>query len=193
MRDVDVRTALHAKVLRDHHNDPNALVIDELPVWYGTARVDVAVVNGRLEGFEIKSDRDTLERLSEQQRIFGGVFDRMTLVVGRKLFERASVAIPEWWGIKLAQPGPRRAVHFEVMRPAHSNPAIDPIAVAALLWNAELQSVLERRGALRGYRGANRDKLCHRAVEVLRLTDLRSEVRACLKARSDWRPDARRT
>lgn len=193
MRDADVRLALHAKVLRDHHADPDTLVLNEFAVWYGTARVDIAVVNGRIEGYEIKSDRDTLERLPQQQRIYATVFDRLTLVVGQKLFEKASASVPEWWGIKLARPGPRGAVHFEMVRAPRINPSIDPVAVAALLWNAELTSILERHGALRGYRGVSRDKLCRRAVEVLPLTDLRAEVRACLKARTDWRSDAPRT
>ena len=193
MRDCDVRAALHAKVLAEHHDQPDTLVMDELALWYGTARVDVAVVNGRIHGFEIKSDRDTLERLEGQARIYSNVLDRVTLVVGTKHLERALRESPEWWGVKVAKQGPRRAVHFEEVRTPKMNPAVDPVAVAALLWCEELEDVLADVDAVRGYRGKSRDILSRRAAEVLRLTDLRSAVRARLKARGNWRAGAQRT
>ena len=84
MRDRDVRKALHHKVLKEHHGDTNTLVLDELGLRHGVARVDVAVVNGYLHGFEIKSDSDTLDRLPSQVTIYNAVLDRATLVVGEK-------------------------------------------------------------------------------------------------------------
>ena len=187
MRDCDVRAALHAKVLAEHHGQPDTLVIDELALWYGTARVDVAVVNGRIHGFEIKSDRDTLERLDGQARIYNAVLDRVTLVVGTKHLPRALHESPEWWGVKVARQGPRRAVHFEEIRAPRMNPAVDPVAVAALLWCEELEEMLAALNAVRGCRGKSRDILSRRAAEVLALTDLRAAVRARLKARGNWR------
>lgn len=193
MRDCDVRAALHAKVLAEHHGQADTLVLDELALWYGTARVDVAVVNGRIHGFEIKSDRDTLERLEGQARIYNNVLDRVTLVVGVKHLEGAMRASPEWWGVKVAKQGPRRAVHFEEVRAPRMNPSVDPVAVAALLWCDEIEELLAGVSAVRGYRGKSRDVLSRRAAEVLSITDLRSAVRSRLKARGNWRADAPRT
>jgi len=193
MRDCDVRSALHAKVLAEHHGQADTLVVDELALWYGTARVDIAVVNGRIHGYEIKSDRDTLARLPGQMEIYGKVFDRVTLVVGRGHVLNAMAITPAWWGIKLATQGPRRAVHFEQLRPPERNPAIDPIAVAALLWCAELEQILLEAGALRGCKGKSRDFLSRRVVEALPFTDLRAAVRSRLRARGNWRAAARQT
>lgn len=190
MRDADVRAALHAKVLAEHHGQPDTLVVDELAVWYSTARIDIAVVNGRLHGFEIKSDRDTLERLDHQIAVYGTVFDRVTIVVGRKLVDAAATRVPSWWGIKLATQGARRAVHFEERRPPRMNPNIDPVALAALLWCTELEQILLELGALRGLRGKSRDALSKRVAELLPLRDLRDEVRRRLKARGNWRSAA---
>ena len=53
-------------------------------VWSGTVRIDVAVLNGEMCGYEIKSDRDTLERLPFQIEIYSKEFDKLTLVVGRR-------------------------------------------------------------------------------------------------------------
>lgn len=193
LRDSDVRKALHAKVLDEHHGDPNTLVLDELGLWYGVARVDIAVVNGRMHGFEIKSDRDTLDRLPEQALIYGRVLDRVTVVVGHVHAETVRHVVPEWWGIKVAMRGPRGAVHFAEIRAPTTNPSIDPIAVAALLWREELLEVLDAMGAARGVRGKSRDVLSRRLTELLPLDDLRALVRTRLKARPLWRADAPRT
>jgi hypothetical protein len=88
MRDRDVRKALHHTVLKEHHGDTNTLVLDELGLRHGAVRVDVAVVNGHLHGFEIKGDSGTLDRLPSQVAINNAVLDRAMLVVG----ERASPA-----------------------------------------------------------------------------------------------------
>lgn len=193
MRDIDVRRALHKKVLHEHHDQPNTLVLDEFNVWYGTARVDIAVVNGRIHGYEIKSDQDTLNRLPEQARIYSNVFDRVTLVVCETHVERASPIIPQWWGIKVAYAGPRHGVHFREERAPKVNPTIDPVAVAALLWCNELTELLESMNAARGMRGKSRDALTRRLAEIVTLEDLRSMVRTRLKMRTDWRSGATRT
>jgi hypothetical protein len=187
MREADVRSGLHAKVLCEHRDAPDTLVIDELSLWYGAARVDVAVVNGRIHGFEIKSDLDTLERLPEQRRIYCMVLDRVTMVVGRKHLDGTLAAVPDWWGIKLVFAGPRKAVHFEDVRCPRMNPSIDPVALASLLWCEELTDILSAVGAARGVRGKSRDCLSRRVAETLSLTDLRAEVRRRLKARDGWR------
>jgi hypothetical protein len=193
MRDCDVRAALHAKVLSEHHDQPDTLVLDELALWYGTARVDVAVVNGRIHGFEIKSDRDTLDRLEGQARVYNNVLDRVTLVVGVRHLKDALRECPDWWGVKIATQGPRRAVHFEELRAPKTNPAVDPVAVAALLWCEELEQILAGVAAIRGYKGKSRDILSRRAAEVIELTALRSAVRVRLKARGNWRVGVPRT
>lgn len=193
MRDIDVRKALHAKVLDEHHGDPNTLVLDELGLWYGLARVDIAVVNGRMHGFEIKSDCDTLDRLPEQALIYNRVLDRVTVVVGQAHSEAVRRIVPEWWGIKVATRGPRGAVHFAELRAPTNNPTVDPVAIAALLWREELLEILDEMGAARGVRGKSRDVLSRRLTELLPLDDLRATVRARLKKRPLWRADAPRT
>jgi hypothetical protein len=118
MRDIDVRQALWRKVLADHIRDPRTRVVSELGVAYGEARVDIAVVNGRLHGFEIKSDSGTLVRLPSQIEAYNRVFDRVTLVAGRKHIDGLTALIPDWWGVKIATSGIRNAVHFTDLRRA---------------------------------------------------------------------------
>src|SRR5215472_4149028 len=98
MRDYDVRNALCRKVLAEHFRDPATLVVQELGLWHGDVRVDIAVVNGRFHGFEIKSDTDTLSRLPAQMIAYNNVFDRVTIVAGTKHIEAIGNTVPSWWG-----------------------------------------------------------------------------------------------
>jgi hypothetical protein len=54
------------------------IIIDELGLCRGTVRVDIAVVNGVLKGYEIKGDQDTLRRLASQAATYNRIFDTMT-------------------------------------------------------------------------------------------------------------------
>lgn len=189
MRDRDVRDALRRKVLAEHTRDPGTLVIDELGISHGSARVDIAVVNGRLHGYEIKSDADTLQRLPMQAQAYNSVFDRVTIVAGSKHAAHLEDAIPQWWGIKIASQGPRGAVHFTDQRPPRRNPGILPLELARLLWRDEAQAILEAR-AVRGVKGKNRAALYQLLVTHLTLNELRDAVRAALKVREGWRSGA---
>lgn len=145
MRDRDVREALRHKVLAEHTRDPDTLVIDELGVAHGSARVDIAVVNGRLHGYEIKSDADTLLRLPNQALAYSAVFDRVTIVAGSKHADHLEAVVPAWWGIKIATKGPRGAVNFAERRAPRRNPSIAPLELAQLLWRDEALAILEAR------------------------------------------------
>lgn len=186
MRDADVRSALRATVLARHVNDPGTLVVEELGLERGAFRVDVAVVNGRIHGYEIKSDADTLERLPAQVEGYGRVLDRVTLVVGSRHAEAAQRLVPEWWGIYVAE-GEAGQVRLRTARRDRANPGLDLEAVAALLWRDEAVALLTARGRARGLMSKPRRDLCRALVEALSPTELRRCVREALKSRTAWR------
>lgn len=187
MRDRDIRLALHRTVFREHHGDPNTLVVEELGLRHGQCRIDIAVVNGYLHGFEIKSDSDTLERLASQVRVYSAVLDRATLVVGERHLHDAEAALPKWWGIKLATAGSRGGIEFQQYRPFSTNPGVDRIALAELLWHSEVAEHLRQRGATPAMLRQPRARLYQYLVAITTLLELRNIVRASLKARVGWR------
>ena len=67
--DHQIRTALRRHLLQQHIDNHDTLILDELGVRHGTARIDIVVINGVMHGYEIKSDRDTLNRLPEKIRL----------------------------------------------------------------------------------------------------------------------------
>src|SRR5688572_30584359 len=100
MRDRDIRTSLHQQLERAHrHYADETLFIDELGLCQGNARIDLAVVNGSLSGYEIKSECDTLQRLPHQIEVYSRALDYITIVASETHIDKIIVLIPEWWGV----------------------------------------------------------------------------------------------
>jgi len=116
MNDSIIRNNFHRKKLKKYHEDKNTLVIDELGLNHGKNRADIAVVNGLIIGYEIKSSSDTLSRLEEQIKSYNAIFDKVNIIVGSCHLENIQKHLPEWWGIIHAEKGPRGAVKFDLIR-----------------------------------------------------------------------------
>jgi hypothetical protein len=174
---------LKAKLLRDTKRDAGAVVIEELGLSRGHVRVDIAVVNGSLHGYEIKSDRDSLRRLGTQVELYSKVLDRANLVAGERFLSAASTAIPDWWGLIAIVRTPK-AFQLKTVRRAQRNPARDPRILAELLWADDALVLLEERNAAKGLRGKPRRLLWDRVCEHFSVEEIAAAVRARLKARS---------
>jgi hypothetical protein len=185
MRDSHVRAAVLRRLDREYVDDPNTRVVEEMGLWAGSVRVDIAVINGELSGIELKSDRDTLERLPFQSEIYSRIFDRMELVVGARHKEKAKKQVPEWWTITVAAEKDG-TIQLETDRAGERNLEPDPYLIAQLLWKEEALAVLEAKGLAKGWR-SKRAKLIHqRLASELPLAELSNNVRAVLKARDGW-------
>ena len=187
MNDALIRENFHRKVLHRYHSAPDVLVIDELGLQHGRCRADIALVNGRLIGYEIKSDEDTLTRLDEQVGFYSAVFDRATIIVGVKHAKAVRSLVPKWWGIVVGHARAERDVSFQTLRSAGSNRRVDPCAVAQLLWSNEAASILEELGEPPSSLRQRRSVLYERLADLLSLAELRRRVTRCLKARKNWR------
>lgn len=170
--------------------DPDTLMLDELGILNGATRVDIAVINGEIEGFELKSERDTLDRLPTQRDLYNKVLDRISLVVAESHKAAAEAIIPGWWGLWVAT-NCKGTVRVDCERQPEFNPQLDGATLASLLWRDEALAVLDRFDASRGVRSKPREVLYRRLSESLDLDQLRAEVRTALKARAGWRADRR--
>lgn len=186
-RDSDVRAALRKNVISDHIANPGTLVVEELGLNRGSCRVDVAVVNGLLHGYEIKSDSDTLARLPSQVVSYSAVLDKATLVVGASHVARAIPLIPEWWGVRVVTTGARGALVIEPLRPARMNSGIESAALALLLWRDELVAALASLEIEKKKLRAPRAQLAQTLADVMPLKELRPLVREQVKRRTGWR------
>src|SRR5258708_25750888 len=88
-----IRTALLEELWETHRQEPEVRIIEELGITHGATRVDIAVVNGSIHGYELKNELATLRRLPQQMRIYNSLLDQVTLVVERNhLFEATNTA-----------------------------------------------------------------------------------------------------
>ena len=179
-RDVDIRKALLANLEVKYSDSSHDLIVEEFGCK--TARADVAVINGFLHAYEIKSDSDSLDRLPSQIDAYQGVFEYVTLICGRRLLERARTAIPKWWGLQKAEFRDGSVLIHE-LRTAKPNPNQNPFAVARMLWKTEALAVLRRFG----HRGVTSrftaDEVWNAVAAHVPIMELTNEVRQAIKAR----------
>jgi hypothetical protein len=183
LADSDIRPALRLRLLAQHAREADSVILEELGLCRGQVRVDLAVVNGLLHGYEIKSDRDSLRRLSGQVDVYGRVLDRATLVVGERHLSESLEIVPIWWGILRMEPM-YRSPRFKTVRRGRRNPGRDPRSLVELLWLDDAVAMLERRQAARGIKGKPRRAVWDRVCEHFDVEEIATEVRARLKARA---------
>lgn len=186
LKDKDIRVTLISEIAKLNQNNDYRLV-EELVVCDGDARVDIAVINGKLCGYEIKSDRDTLERLSRQIDAYNKTFDYITIVVGEKYKENIIHEIPSWWGIQVALKDTNKVL-IKSIRPAIINDEVDARSVIELLWKDEILKLLKSKG-IKGLSNKNRRKLRDIAMEAIPPNEIIEYTREALKVRKGWRAD----
>lgn len=117
------------------------LAIREFWIPKTRERADLAVINGEMHGFEIKTARDTLKRLPRQVGAYGRVFDRCSAVLAANHLEDALGILPEWWGVLvLESSGGSVSVH----RKSAPNPSPEAETQVRLLWKDEAAAALDR-------------------------------------------------
>ncbi len=188
-RDIDIRPILHANLLNLHKEEPDTIIVDELGVCQGDARVDVAVINGAMHGFEIKSESDTLDRLPNQLELYNKVFDLVTIITGENHVKKIKDLVPSWWGIIKVNKDSEGNVILIDIRKCTNNDGVDPVALVQLLWREEALDLLISRGLEKGYKSKPRKKIWERVVETVPLPELQACVRQQLKNRNNWRAD----
>jgi hypothetical protein len=118
------------------------LLIEEMEV--GAGRIDLALLTpARLVGYELKSDADSLARLSLQIDIYSLYFDEVTLVTGPRWVGNALMATPRFWGVT-AVCETAGAVQVRRFRQAQRNPKANTAHILELLWRYELDEVAKQ-------------------------------------------------
>ena len=184
MRDRDIRTVLSAYLSDRYGHEVDAVLVQEFSL-YEKARADLAVLNGAIHGYEIKSEHDTLERLPSQLQAYERVFDFLTVVSGPRYTAKLSNMLPAWAGLPQATSSPT-GIDLVVIREERPNPNQQSLALAKLLWRREAVDVLASLSLDRGLRSKPLRPLWE-ALSRLPASQLAPLVRETLKRRADWR------
>lgn len=185
--DYDIRSALHRKRLAQLKSHPDTLVIDELGLAHAKSRIDIAVINGCIQGYEIKSAKDSLGRLSSQIAIYSQTLQKLTIVAASRHLEGVLAAVPYWCGVIEAEQGPRGGIRLNVVRSARSNPDIDPVMMAHLLWRPEVLQLLSQIGYAPKELRRTRKQLYELLCEALTPREIVAAIRAFMLQRQAWR------
>lgn len=181
-----LRDLVKSEVPRLVRSRSRALLVEEMEVGLGRARVDLAVIADRLIGIEIKGPKDDVSRLPRQALAYSRCFDRVVLLVDESLANKARPLIPAWWGLVVAMHSDEEFEYRFERRP-RPNPDLDIEALLSLLWREEIdaltQDLLGTATKHRATKRAIRTELCkHVDVDVLRHASLNK-----LRDRNDWR------
>ena len=185
--DPDIREALVEKRLEPRARRSGALVIHELGLAHAKRRVDVAVINGEIHGFEIKSAQDRLDRLPGQIEVYRRSLHRLTLVVAARHVKRVLEIIPSWCGVLKVLVGTRGEISFESVQKTKKNPSVDPFILAHLLWRNEVQEILSEYGAQPATLRAPRAELYRLLVTKTTEPKLTGMIKAAMTERTSWR------
>lgn len=133
-------------------------------------RADLVLANGRLVGFEIKSERDTLKRWESQKVAYTNVFDEVWLCVHSKHLEKAMNQTPCHIGIILTD----NFASLAMVRKAKKNHGMNNVYdLTGLLWREELDELInlcnikiKSRTTKRGVR-----EIIHNEVDLITVRD----------------------
>jgi hypothetical protein len=167
----------------------DGLLVDEFHLPYGAVRADLALINGHLEGFEIKADRDTLARLDRQVEAYTKVFEFSWVVTTSGHLAEVRRRIPRSWGILVARVGAPLS-GIDVVRRAKRNPKQDGHHLTRLLWREELMMKLSELGLSKGLRSKAKLALFAALADGMPVDELAAYVSTCLRTRVDWRVGA---
>ena len=187
MTESAIRSALHAKHLRRAKAHFDTLVIDELGLAHAKSRIDVAVINGCIHGYEIKSAKDSLGRLDAQISIYRQTLHRLTIVAAPRHIAGVMAFAPGWCGVIEAKQGPRGGISFNLVRSAAANPDVDPVMTAHLLWRSEVIDLLIGVGYTPKELRRPRKELYEMLSEAMTLQEITASIRAFMRQRQAWR------
>ena len=171
MNDPEIRALLYPLLLE-------GVYIDELPT--GTTRADVVHITGQfMHGYEVKGDGDTLQRVANQLRCYGEVYDFVTFIVTEKHLSKLLPLLPDWVGVLVAS-----AAGLRPHRPAGYNATVALAPIAKLVLLEDVKQFLLARGlvGVSTLRGREIGQFL-RTTQLVPLSSLAQYVRERLMAR----------
>ncbi|MEC0709722.1 MmcB family DNA repair protein [Bacillus haynesii] len=135
--DKEIRTALISRLT----TYKNCTVSEEVTVPSGKARADVVAVNGHVVAYEIKSDFDSIKRLTTQIYEYDKNFEMNYIVVGQKFAESITKIVPEHWGVIVAEKTRVNTVRLAFLKKARLNPNLSFKAFLSWLPSEEVKKI----------------------------------------------------
>jgi len=185
MQDSDIRKLLHPYLKKENKKYKDTIIVDEFDLCSGLSRIDIAVVNGVIHGYEIKSEEDTLKRLPNQINYYNKSLEKISIATNKFHLKQIRESVPKWWGLIVIKNDSKKNVVTE-LRKAKNNPLLDGNSMLHILWKDELISIIDKYEIEVGVH-SNKRKLRESISNSLGISILSHEVRSALKSRQNWR------
>lgn len=176
MTEQEIRSLLQAKLAASPHGQ-GAAFVSELFIDSFARRADLVMANGKLAAFEIKSERDSLDRLDGQLDTYLRLFEHVTVVCASRHVQGVQARIRDGVGIwQLTEQGT-----FKIVRRGRALPQKSRASWLSFLPVAELRSLMVSHGLIQT---GTRDVLENRAEDIA-VTSIRAHVLAYFKTRRE--------
>lgn len=183
LKDHHIRSVLLGNLKAAYQDSEDTRIINELGIDFGASRIDVAVVNGILHGYEIKSESDTLKRLPQQMEYYNRLFERMTIVTDPKYLEATEQMVPKWWGIQIVNRKPL-SLTLKTIRKGRHKPSQDKELLLKLLWKEDLERFVDYVGYPKKFKSLRKNTLLKMFNNEVDLKTARGFVYDTLKQRN---------
>jgi len=158
MNEIQIKALLKAKLAASQHGH-DAAFVSELFIDDFARRADLVMANGKLSAFEIKSDRDTLDRLDGQLETYLRLFEQVTVVCAERHQAGVEKRVPDGVGVwVLAMDG-----SLKILRKAKTQRQTSHHSWLSFLPVDELRNLLAQHGL---QRTGTRDVLVTRAAGI---------------------------
>lgn len=135
------KAALTHKILLGRHSLQTACMLNEFRV--GECKADLVILNGTATVYEVKSERDSLQRLARQVAAYVKVFARVCVIASEDHVSTVRSIVPADVGVLcLSRRGSISTVREAAERPERTCPA----AIFDCLRTQEAKMLLESRG-----------------------------------------------
>lgn len=173
-----VKAAVIERLIGTGAVNGDAVLISEMAVGDWTRRADIVLANGKLVGFEIKSEADSLSRLQGQLSAFSSIFELFYVVAAARFTDRAEQMIPDGIGLWIAEGGQHVTLCERKRARFHK---LDVDAALSLMTANDIRRLLAANG-INGLRDASRRRL-EELARPLPIKDLTSAARESVKVR----------
>lgn len=185
--DAEIRAELHKKKFDRYAEREDVLVVNELGLAHAKSRIDIAIINGCIHGYEIKSDKDNLIRFASQLDTYRRTLSKLTVVSASKHIPEILDKLPTWCGLIEVKIGPRGGIHFITLRRAEQNPDVERTMMAHLLWHSEATELLLDQGASRKSLRRPRRELYDMIADAMSEKEITRAIRDKMRSRKGWR------
>lgn len=136
------KNAIAEKILLGKHNLNTAFMLTEFRA--DNCKADAVILNGTSFAYEIKSEKDSFDRLSDQIIAYQKIFDYITVVTSERLFNQVKKLVPRTVGIKVLADTEYKFRKNPYRKPISNKKHVEPAVIFNSLQRQEYLKIIKK-------------------------------------------------